>query len=218
MSIIIDLVVVAIIILSIFTGYKKGLTKCLIKILSFVVAIVIAALFFRPVGDFIIARTEIDDNIKASIINLVKDDVQETGKIKEDSNLPKTMVDNINESISKAVDDTKMTVVENAASGIATTTVHIGVAILLFIIVRIVLGVVSLVSEALTNLPVIKQFDKAGGAIYGLLRGCIVIYVILAIISLISPMIQDTQFVSAINSSLITGMLYNNNLLIKFLF
>ena len=218
MSIIIDLVVVALIILSIFTGYKKGLTKCLIKILSFVVAIVIAALFFRPVGDFIIARTEIDDNIKASIINLVKDDVQETGKIKEDSNLPKTMVDNINESISKAVDDTKMTVVENAADGIAITTVHIGVAILLFIIVRIALGIISLLSEAITNLPVIKQFDKAGGLIYGLLRGSIIVFVILAVISLISPMIEQTGLISAINNSVITNVLYNNNLFLKLLF
>ena len=49
MSIIIDIVIVAIIALCIFFGYKRGLTGSLLKILSFVLALVISFIFFKPV-------------------------------------------------------------------------------------------------------------------------------------------------------------------------
>ena len=61
MAIIIDLIIVAILALSIFLGYKKGLAKNIIKIISFLVAIIIAILFFKPVSNFIIEKTEIDE-------------------------------------------------------------------------------------------------------------------------------------------------------------
>ena len=57
MSIIIDLIIVGILGLSIFFGYKKGLTKCVIKILSFVIALVVAFILFKPVSNFVIKNT-----------------------------------------------------------------------------------------------------------------------------------------------------------------
>ena len=49
MAIIIDIVIVAIIALCLFLGYRRGLTGSLLKILSFVLAIVIAFILFKPV-------------------------------------------------------------------------------------------------------------------------------------------------------------------------
>ena len=99
MAIAIDIIIAAILGISIFFGYKNGLTKSLIKIVSFIIAIIIAAIFFKPVSNFIIEKTEIDDNIKQAVVNLVIKDVEEEGKVKEDTNLPKAMVDYINESV-----------------------------------------------------------------------------------------------------------------------
>ena len=64
MSIIIDLIVAGFLILNIVIGYKRGLTKSLIKILSFVIAVIIAAIFYKPVSNYVIENTQIDDNIK----------------------------------------------------------------------------------------------------------------------------------------------------------
>ena len=80
MSLIIDLIILGLILLCVFFGYKKGLTKCVIKILSFVIAIIIAVVLFKPISNFVINNTKIDDNIKNSIIEIVSDDVTETGK------------------------------------------------------------------------------------------------------------------------------------------
>lgn len=215
MTIIIDLIILAILAISIFFAYKKGLTKCIIKILSFFIALIVAAILFKPVSNFVIQNTEIDDKIKEAVVNTVSSDVQENGEVKEDSDLPKPMVEYINDTVKNAVDEAKNNVVEVAAEGIAVTTINVSVAILLFIIVRIALIFVSALASIITELPIIKQFDKAGGLIYGAVRALIIIFVVLAIISLISPLIEKTGLVAAINKSFVGSILYNNNILLK---
>lgn len=222
MAIAIDLVVVAILGLCIFFGYKNGLTKSLIKILSFVIAVVVAAIFFKPVSNLVIDNTEVDENIKQAVVNLVSKDVEETGEVKEDTNLPQGMVDFINNTVGDAIEEAKASVeeaknvaVEKASSTIAETTINVGVAILIFIVVRIALIFVSALSELFTDLPGIKQFDKTGGVIYGVVKALLIIFVLFAVISLISPAIEQTGIIVAINKSFIGSFLYNNNVLLN---
>lgn len=218
MSLIIDLIILGLILLCVFFGYKKGLTKCVIKILSFVLAIIIAVVLFKPISNFVINNTEIDDNIKNSIVEIVADDVSETGKVREDSNLPKSIVNHINETIESSVNETKQTVVNTVAEQISKTAINVGVAIGLFVIARIALIFVSALSSLITDLPIIKQFDKAGGIIYGLVEALIIIFIIFAIISFISPMIEGSGLIAAINKSIVGSIFYNNNLLMNIIF
>lgn len=215
MSIVIDLIIVAILTICIFFGYKNGLTKSIIKILSFVLAVAVAAIFFKPVSDFIIEKTEIDDNIKQAIVNLVSKDVEENGEVKENTNLPQSMVNYINDSINNTVEETKITVVNNAAESIAVTTVNVATAVLLFIITKIILLIITSITDIITDLPVIKQFDKTGGFLYGTIKGLLIIFIIFAVISLISPAIEKTGLIEGINKSFIGGFLYNYNLLLN---
>ena len=128
------------------------------------------------------------------------------------------MVNYINDSVKNAVTETKDKIVENVADGIAVTAVNIGSAVAIFIVVRIVLLVISLISDILTDLPVIKQFDKTGGVIFGLLRALVIIFIIFAVLSLISPLIEQTGIISMINTSFIGSLLYDNNLLLQIVF
>ena len=215
MSLIIDLIVLGLIVLCVFFGYKKGLTKCVIKILSFVIALVIAFVLFKPVSNFVINNTTLDDNIRNSIVELVQDDVSETGEVKEESNLPQAMVNYINEEITNTVEQTKETVVNTVADKIAIIAVNVCVALGLFIIARIALMFVSAISSLVTDLPIIKQVDKTGGIIYGLIEALLILFIIFAIISFISPMIEGSGLITAINKSILGSVLYNNNLLLN---
>ena len=215
MSLIIDLIILGIIILCVFFGYKKGLTKCIIKILSFVIALAIAFVLFRPVSNFIINNTTLDDNIKNSIVSIVEEDVSENGQVKEDSNLPKSMVEHINETINNSIDETKTTVVNTVAEQISVGIINVLVAIGLFIIARIALMFVSALSSIITDLPIIKQVDKIGGVAYGLVESLIIIFIAFAVISFISPMIESSGLIVAINKSILGSVLYNNNLLLN---
>ena len=69
MGILVDLVVVAILILNIIIGYKKGLVNAIFSICAFLIAIAATFILYKPVSNIIINNTEIEQKIKEVIIN-----------------------------------------------------------------------------------------------------------------------------------------------------
>lgn len=215
MSIIIDIVIVAIIALCVFLGYKRGLTGSLLKILSFVLAIVIAFILFKPVSNLVVDYTNWDDSLKESIEQFI---TEKTATPEAKSELPKVIVDYIDESMAESVNEAKEVAIENTAQSVTDLIINAGVWIAVFIIARILLIFIKFITALIAKLPVIKQCDKLGGIIYGILEAFVILYVLLAIISFIAPTLSNTEFIDALNKSFIGNMLYNNNLLLKILF
>ena len=88
----------------------------------------------------------------------------------------------------------------------------------IFIIARLVLILLTFVADIIMSLPILKQFNKAGGIIYGLIKALLIIYVLLAIIFLIIYVTGNNTLSSAISSSFITKFFYNNNIILNFIF
>ncbi len=219
MSIIIDLILIGIILLSTFLGYKKGLIGVAFKILSFIIAIIITLILYRPISNYIINNTEFAKAIENTIVEKLSSTEIENGKIKEENtNLPNVIVNHINQQITNTVDATKEAVIKSVAKELAQTAINLIVIIAIYVLTRIILLLAKAILEAVAELPIIKQFNEVGGIIYGILRGIILIYVILAIISLILPMIDKTGILGAINNTILTKILYNNNLILKLFF
>ena len=214
MGIIVDLIIVGILVLCVFLGYKRGLTGSLLKIVTFLLALIIAFILFRPVSNFIINNTKLDENLESSIKSMFLE-VEDNDT---SSNMPTAMTDYINKVIEDAADDAKTAVVETAARDVAISIINLGVVIVVYIIARIILIFVKGIASLITKLPVIKQFDKLGGIIFGLLKALVIIYVILAIISFVSPVITDSGVIDAINQSFIGKGMYNNNILLEIVF
>lgn len=215
MAIIIDIVIVAIIALCLFLGYRRGLTGSLLKILSFILAIVIAFILFKPVSNLVINHTNWDDSLKTSIEQFI---TEKTSTPEEKSSLPQVIVDYIDETMAQSVNEAKEVAIENTAQSVTNLIVNAGVWIAVFIIARILLIFIKFITALIAKLPVIKQFDKLGGILYGILEAFVILYVLLAIISFIAPMINNAEFIDALNKSFIGSMLYNNNILLKILF
>ena len=212
MSIVVDLIILGIIVLCVIIGYVRGLTGSIIKIVSFVLALVIAFVLFVPVSNLVIDNTQIDENLEQSIREMIVGESQG-----EEENMPTAITDYIGQRVDEAADGAKEAIADSTAEEVALTIVKAGTWIVLFIVARILLILLRFITSLIAKLPVIKQFDKLGGIIYGLLEGLIIIYVLLAIISFASPMI-DGGFITAIDESIVGSMLYNNNLLLKIIF
>jgi hypothetical protein len=54
--------------------------------------------------------------------------------------------------------------------------------------------------------------------IVGALEGLILVYVIFGVVSLISPMLTNTAIVDSINDSFFGKMMYNNNVVVKYIY
>lgn len=222
MTLLVDLIIIGIIALCAILGYFRGLTKALLKIVSFVLAIVIAFVLFKPISILVINHTKIDDNIQSAIeekmvgvVDNFNGNIEEA--MKENSSMPEVMTQYIQDAVAENKGNSEEAA-RQAAKNVADIIINAGTWILVFILARIILIFAKSLLELIVKLPVIKQMDKIGGVAYGLLEGIIIVYVALAILSFVSPMFDSAEVLSAVNHAAIGGFLYNNNIILKLIF
>lgn len=217
---VIDIIIIAIMAACILAGYRKGLIGVAFHLVSFIIAILVALLLHGPISNFIIQNTQIDDKIEDMIVKNIDPSRFEEGQTnltKEEQNMPKIVVNYIQEAIQDNVNNAKNNIEDVIAERIAITIINIATIIILFILVRIILIVINKIGDMIAKLPIISQFNKTGGIIYGVIEGLFIIYVLLALCLIIAPFIQSTELLSYINTSYIGKMMYNNNILLKFI-
>ena len=219
-GIIIDLIIVVLFILSVWEGYKKGLTKSLLKIFTFILAIIISFILFKPISSFIINQTQIDDNIQDNIIRTfnAEDSKENKQEIKEKDNteeISNIFYNYIEEKITQVEDEAKEYVIEIASREITDAIINIIVFILVFIISRLILIFVKALADLITKIPVIKQFDELGGGIYGVLRAVVIIMILFTILAIVLPLMPDTNILAIIDESILSKFIYENNMIIR---
>lgn len=213
MGIILDIILVAIIALNIFICYKKGLVKLAVGLIAVVAAIILALILYKPVSNLIIENTEIDENIEQAIINNFSGDTQENEEVRYVS-----VLDYLQKYVDDAVNKTQTEIVTQTAGMMAVKIINVVVLIGIFIIVRAVLVLLTFISDIITSLPILKQFNEVGGILYGAIKALLIIYVVLAIVFLIICYTNNSTISEAINSSYITRFFYDHNLLLNIIF
>lgn len=207
MNFIADIIIILILVTCVFFGLKRGLTGVIVKLLSIVISLILSLILFKPVSTIIINNTNIYNDLVTNIESSLNS--------KEDKNVEESAEPNIIvNSINKQMDTVKENTNEVIAKSIAEVIINLIVIIVLFIIINIIMFFLKFIFGAIASLPIIKQLDKLGGFIYGVIEGFLIIYIILAILSFIN--IQEVQL--AIKTSYLASMLYNNNLLLMLFF
>lgn len=220
MPIFLDLVIIALILLSTFLGYKKGLIGVAFKIVSFIIAIIITLILYRPVANLIIEHTTWDETIENTIYEkLSGTQIEEGEKInKDETDLPGVVVNYINDGIETTVKQAQENVSQIVAKNLTQSIIQILTMLIIFAITRLLLLFAKVILEAVAELPIVKQFNEMGGILYGILRGLILVFLLLAIASFILPMINQTILLEYIEHSILTKFLYNHNIILRIFF
>ena len=219
-----DVIVVGILVLAGFIGYKKGFVKTGFGFLSFFIALIITFMFYKPVMELIRENTGFEAWLTEYLyqIDVAKeksDEVSDKEEINSSStgeeyihNLPTTIVELI------GLDEIK----ENAKTMIIQKIVNFALKLLAIVVVylvaRMLLLIIALVLDLIAKLPILKQFNETLGLITGVLLGVIRIYALFMVMTLIGSLPVASGIVTVINDSLIASFLYNHNLLLKLLF
>lgn len=166
----------------------------------------VTLIFYRPISNFVINNTKIDDNISSIVYEKIKDEDTEKSDNEIIKFAQKYILDDIKESTNSFI-----------AKRIGETIVEVGTFIALIIVLRVALFIVSVIFTFIADLPIIKQFDKIGGTTYGMLQGLLINLVIFALILIILPLtnINQKKVENNINSSRIGSFLYNENIILK---
>lgn len=212
MGIIFDIIIIAIIALNVYACYKKGLVNLAVGLIAVVAAIILAVIFYKPVTNLIVENTEIDEKIQSTIVETFAPEGEE-GQVEYVG-----ILSYLETEIGNAVNDTKNEVVYQTASAMSVKIINLIAFIVIFTVVRVVLFALTFVADAITSLPILKQLDDVGGIVYGLIKALLIVYVVLAVVSLIVGFTSNTTIADAISSSFVTKFFYNNNLLLNLIF
>ena len=207
MSFLIDILVCLFIFITIYINSKKGLIEVAYKIVAFFIAIIISLILFKPISALLINNTNIDEYVNNYVVSTIdKDSNEEKTENKENNSIPK-IFDN-------AINSAKQETTQAVSISITNIVINIISFIAVFIITRIILIFLHIFSEAIGNLPLIKQFNHIGGLLYGILKSFIIIFIILALVSVL-PL---TSLQETIGSTIITRTLYNINPILLWFF
>ena len=209
----VDLIILIIMVSSIFIGLKKGLISCIIDIAAVIVALILAILLCRPITNVVIENTNFDESLATTISQNIP--LSDTDfKVEANTNLPEGIVNYIN-GITENVNTSKEEAFNSIGVELASGIISVIVFIAIFVIVRLVLALIKVVSKIIDKIPLLSQVNKIGGAICGAIEGAIIIYAIFAVISMIAPVISNTNLLELIYNSNIGSMMYNNNLVLN---
>lgn len=217
MFIVVDLIIIAIFALCILLGYKRGLAGCLIKVLAFFIALAISIVLFKPAAAIVTSTTQIDENIQTSIVEVFEKD-EEANKENEKEENKSPIMEYIADKAEDATEEKKKEIVNNTATDISIKIIDVLCFIAIFVVARILLGFIKILADLITKLPIIKQCDKIGGVIYGILQSFVIVFIALALITFISTMTGNYEVLELVNKSYIGSILNSNNILLRIIF
>ena len=200
MSIVVDLIIVAIILLSTFLAYRKGLITLAIQLVAVVIAIVLTLLLYKPVSNVIINVTGIDEAIQNAILEEAND-----------------IMTNDEEGANQVVESIQNNMLPETARNISINIIEGAVILILYIIIRIALKFVTALANLVSKLPILNQLNQLGGIIYGILRGILIVYIILLLVNLSGEIEPQNHVYTAVEESYI-GKMMNENTILDILF
>lgn len=207
MGIVIDIILVLIVALSAFLGYKKGLVELGAKLFAGIIAIVITLIIYKPVGNIVIKNTSIDEKIENTILEKTTNVIDENSKVSDNKY--------IQNASDNAVSQVKEEILPEQARNIAVNVIYIATALILFIVTKIVLSIVISLANAVASLPILKQFNEVGGLLYGLVRGAIISFVLILVIGTVAKLNPNGSLSKNVESTYLLKEVYNNVVKVK---
>ena len=196
MSIVVDLIIVVIILLSTFLAYRKGLITLAIQLVAVIIAIVLTLLLYKPVSNVIINVTGIDEAIQNAILEEAND-----------------IMTNGEEGANQVVESIQNNMLPETARTISINIIEGAVILILYIVIRIALKFVTALANLVSKLPILNQLNQLGGIIYGILRGLLIVYILLLLVNLSGEIEPQNHVYTAVEGSYIGKIMNENNIL-----
>ena len=182
------LVVVAILALNVYLGYRNGFLKVMLSLVGWIVILGVAVTGSPYLCTWICKNTSIDEVINKKIMD------RTPGKelIIDFSGMFKEVAANITSVV---------------VTGIAFVIILL-IGIVVYILLRKALGWAN-------KIPIIGGVDKSAGAAAGFLKGCVLVWIIFTVASFNSSTEYGQQIVTMINESKFLKTINDNNVILS---
>ncbi len=234
---VIDLVIIALVVICVLIGAKRGLVLSMISVLSLVIALVVGYLLMPVIGSAI-NKTPLSGKTENMVYVYVHDALSDTlakedpdmvgleevpaedkevdyKTMLEESNLPAFIKNKVEKAIDKHAEGEQT--VENisriAAKAITSAVIKILSVLLVAVVVFVLLSSMKFIWKGLRNISVLRRIDTVGGVVFGLGQSILIVCTIMLVISLISAAGFASGTTALIRSSFLGKFLFEHNFL-----
>ena len=232
MAIIVDLVIVAIMVIFVVVGVKRGFVLTLLPVISIVVAILLGIALRGPVRS-LLDKTQMEQKISTSVENIVQKaldkvdpsksvDSEEIEEQKEDATHSSAIPKYISETVQKWLSKSGENMFDedtNTAKRLGTKAASLIMDLIAFLIIAVIAIIVMIIIKIIVkstrelNIPVLHQLDSIGGGILGFVLGAAILYGVAFILGILASCGYLTSFAELVKSSLLGGFIYNRNII-----
>ena len=215
MWMVVDLIALLIIVVYALIGFFRGFSEFLFQVISLLITIGVVFFAYKPVAN-VVMDTQLDEKIYSVVYeNLANTPIAEGEEINtENTNMSKGIVSTINGYIAEAKENAEQNVLEFVSNKIAIIVVYAITAIALFVVVQLVLFFIRIALDIMGSLPLLREGNQVLGLVIGVIKGILLVYLLLALASGLSPILSKFGIIDAIESSKVSSILYNNNIII----
>ncbi|MBQ9766605.1 MAG: CvpA family protein [Lachnospiraceae bacterium] len=220
-------VVLAIIALMGFVGFKKGLIKMVFSLVSTIAALLIAVIF-SPVVSGIMKNSEnvvgfIDEKV-TSIVNFSSEEAAEAGESEQEDlisslPLPESIKQSLLENntaenyVSLKVDEFE----EYVCRQITNVIINAIAFVITLIIAIVALWFVCNALNLLAKLPLLRQLNATAGLAAGLAEGILIVWILFVVLTMFAGSEFGRDAMEMIAENPLLDFLYKNNLVSKFI-
>lgn len=216
------ILVIAVMGITTFVGYKKGLIKMVLSLLSIVITLAAVCIVTPIISDFVKNNTgaynKLHDAVEEKLFTEEMFSGSESEIIKK-IEVPEAVRELLekNNSLEKykemGVATFKEYVTRSVTDLIFNAIIFVVSYIIVFIAVRILFAAINLISK----LPLINQANKFAGLVIGFAEGLLIVWLLFAAATMLGSTDFGKSVFEQVNGNALLGFLYKNNLVMKYL-
>ncbi len=222
-----DILVLLIIGGEVFRAFRQGMVKTVIELAAWIVALIAGKLYYKVVAAQLVDRFEVFQNLEQNIYaGLTKNFTSQaqlqaaasSGQIGGKFNLPDVLNQLPKDVVGKTQDTMNQLVFGDLAHKISEMMIN-GLSFMLIVFgVMAALAILTVVLDQMAHLPLIKEVNKLGGLLVGIIKGGFSVLVLMTIITFVVPFLKSTWLIDAIQNSQVAIYFYNNNILLYLIY
>lgn len=225
---ILDIAVIIILLLNLYTNWRRGLILSIVQIGGVIVAVLVSRSFYKKFSYLLLENVEWVNNFKETMrlkINNVfavqsqsmkREIVKsiQSDQLLENLDLPKYLKTSFDQYIYDLDLSEVTNINDTVADFIVNSVINLLSFIVLFVLVLLTIKIIGIVLDSFFKLPVLKGINQFGGLLFGFIIGNFYVFLCMAIITILISLGFDLPIDKYLESSKIAKVYYNNNVLL----
>ena len=205
----VDIIIVIFIVLLCFQGYRKGFINTVFDTLGILISFFLSKELYHFAEKFLLTNTKLfvklhdyfETKLSENVINNVN------------KNIPVELQKFLNNIIINETNDTFAAFIDNLSLLIMRSISFV----ITFLVIYAVLLLITILVNTIFKLPLLNLTNRLFGAVMGVLKSVILLYLIFALAAPLLSFMQDKPIVKSVLNSESSKIFYDNNIILNYL-